>query len=58
MPAQFAIAYFLLPLSASAYLKLGLLMVGTFGICILLYEYVLKRMKWVRPLFGMKLIQV
>jgi surface polysaccharide O-acyltransferase-like enzyme len=57
MPVQFTIAYFLLPLSASAYLKLALLLVGTFGICLLLYEYVLRRLRWIRPLFGMKLNQ-
>jgi len=55
MPVQFLIAYFLLPLALPAYLKLFLLLVGTFGICLLLYELVLRRLKWIRPLFGMKL---
>jgi hypothetical protein len=54
MPVQFVIAYFLLPLSISAYSKLLLLLVGTFGVCFLLYE-ILRRLKWIRPLFGMKL---
>jgi glucan biosynthesis protein C len=57
MPVQFTIAYFLLPLSASAYLKLALLLVGTLGICLFSYEYVLRRLRWIRPLFGMKLNQ-
>jgi surface polysaccharide O-acyltransferase-like enzyme len=56
-PVQFFIAYFLFPLSMSAYSKLGLLLVGTFGISFLLYEFPLRRLKWVRPLFGMKLNQ-
>jgi surface polysaccharide O-acyltransferase-like enzyme len=55
LPVQFAICYFLLPLSLSAYWKLGFLLAGTFGVSFLLYEYVLRRLKWIRPLFGMKL---
>ncbi len=57
LPVQFIIAFFLLPLSLPAYLKLTLLLAGTFGVCLLLYEYVLSRLKWIRPLFGMKLDQ-
>ena len=56
-PVQFAIAYFLFPLTLSAYSKLGFLLVGTFGISILLYQFVLRPLKWIRPLFGMKLNQ-
>ncbi len=55
LPLQFSIAYFLLPLTLAAYMKLGLMLVGTFGLSLLLYEYALKRLKWIRPLFGMKL---
>jgi surface polysaccharide O-acyltransferase-like enzyme len=54
LPVQFIIAYFLLPLALPAYLKLALLLVGTFCVCFLLYEYALRRSKWIRPLFGMK----
>jgi glucan biosynthesis protein C len=57
LPVQFTIAYFLLPLPLSAYLKLALLSAGTFGVSLLLYEYALRRLKWIRPLFGMKLNQ-
>ena len=57
LPVQFAIAYFLLPLQLPAYLKLTLLLVGTFGVCFLLYECAIRRLKWIRPLFGMKLYQ-
>jgi surface polysaccharide O-acyltransferase-like enzyme len=55
LPVQFTIAYFVLPTGMPAYLKLALLLVGTFGISLLLYEYVLGRLNWIRPLFGMKL---
>ena len=57
LPVQFTIAYFLLPLPLAAYLKLTMLLVGTFGVSLLLYEYGLRRLKWIRPLFGMKLNQ-
>jgi hypothetical protein len=57
LPIQFAICYFLLPLSLPAWWKLALLLVGTFGMSLLLYERVLRRLKWIRPLFGMKLNQ-
>jgi hypothetical protein len=36
---------------------LTLLLAGTFGVSLLLYEYALRRLKWLRPLFGMKLNQ-
>jgi peptidoglycan/LPS O-acetylase OafA/YrhL len=55
LPVQFSIAHFLLPTELPPYLKLGVLLVGTFGISLLLYQYALRRVKWVRPLFGMKL---
>jgi hypothetical protein len=55
MPVQFTIAYFLLPGSLHVYLKLVLLIAGTFGVSLFLYECVLSRLKWVRPLFGIPL---
>ena len=55
LPVQFTIAYFLLPLPLPAYLKLTLLLAGTVGASLLLYEYALRRLRWIRPLFGMKL---
>jgi glucan biosynthesis protein C len=57
LPFQFVIACFLFPGSLPAYPKLLLLTAGTFGLSLLLYEYVLRRVRWVRPLFGMKLDQ-
>jgi len=53
LPVQFALAYVLFPLDLTAPAKLALLMVGTFGSSFLIYE-ILSRMKWIRPLFGMK----
>jgi hypothetical protein len=55
MPMQCCVAYYLLPLSLPAILKLILLLVGTCGISLLVYEFVLSKLKWIRPLFGMKL---
>ena len=57
LPVQFAVAYFLLPRSLPASLKLVLLLAGTFGGSFLLYELGLRRLRWIRPLFGMKLDQ-
>jgi hypothetical protein len=54
-PIQYAITYYLVPLSLPATLKLGILLVGTLASCWLIYEFILRRLKWIRPLFGMKL---
>jgi len=54
MPVQFLLSYYLLSLELSAWSKLVLLLAGTFGICLFLYEFILSRIKWLRPLFGMK----
>ena len=55
LPVQFTAAYVLLPLPLPAWVKLLVLLLGTFGISLALYEFVLRRLKWIRPLFGMKL---
>ena len=57
LPIQFIAAYFLLPQSLPAYLKLALLLLCTYGFSLFLYEFVLRRLKWLRPLFGMKLTE-
>jgi surface polysaccharide O-acyltransferase-like enzyme len=57
LPIQFTICSFLFPLSLSAHLKVALLLFGTFGISLIVYEYFLRRLKWIRPVFGMKLSQ-
>lgn len=54
LPVQFVLSNYVIPLELSAEVKLMVLLVGTFGLSLLLYE-VLRRIKWVRPLFGMKL---
>ena len=53
-PVQYLISYYLLPLELPALLKLALLIIGTFGFCLLIYEYLLKRSGLLRPLFGIK----
>jgi len=54
LPVQFVLIYYLFPLQLAAELKLVLLLTGTFGLSLFLYEYILRRIKWIRPLFGMK----
>jgi glucans biosynthesis protein C len=54
LPIQFAIAYLVFPLQLSAWLKMMILLAATFGSCLLIFEFVIKRVKWIRPLFGMK----
>jgi surface polysaccharide O-acyltransferase-like enzyme len=54
-PVLYGAAYLVLPLQIAASLKLGLLLGASFGVSLLLYEFVLRRIKWARPVFGMKL---
>jgi hypothetical protein len=55
LPVQYAITYYLVPLALPAILKLGVLTIGTFGVSWVVYEFVIRRIKWIRPAFGMKL---
>ena len=55
LPIQMGLAYFLLPLAVSAAGKVVVLWVMTFAGSWLLYEGILRRLKWIRPLFGMRL---
>jgi len=55
LPVQFMIAFLLFSHGLPPLANLLLLTAGTFGISLLLYEYILRRIKWIRPLFGMKL---
>jgi hypothetical protein len=48
------LAVLILPLSLTAGVKLLLLLAGTFGVSLLLYELLLKRARWLRPFFGLK----
>lgn len=54
MTVLFALLYVIIPLDLPALVKLAMLLVGTFGISLFLYEFILRRIKWIRPLFGMK----
>ena len=47
--------YFLMDLDWSIEVKFVLLTLVTFGGSWLIYEYLIRRWKWVRPLFGLKL---
>jgi hypothetical protein len=55
LPVQFALATYLIPLPLPALTKYALLLGGTFGISFLIYEFVLRRIRWLRPLFGLRL---
>ncbi len=48
------IAYSLISLNWTPGLKIGVLIIGTFGITWLLYEYFIRRWKFIRPFFGLK----
>ena len=55
MPLQYFFSYYIIPLLLPAVVKLVFLLVLTFGGSLVIYEFALKRIKWVRPLFGLKL---
>ncbi len=48
------IAYWLVPLQLGPVLEPTLVIVGTVGGCLLLHEYVIRRIALLRPLFGLK----
>jgi peptidoglycan/LPS O-acetylase OafA/YrhL len=47
-------SYFLMPLELSPWIKLLLVAVLTFGGCLLTYEFLVRRIRILRPLFGLK----
>jgi peptidoglycan/LPS O-acetylase OafA/YrhL len=53
MPIQSTLSYLIMPTKISLLLKLNLLIIGTLFCSILLYEMI-KRMNWIRPIFGLK----
>lgn len=55
MPVQYAVSFILFPLALPASVKLLLLLFGTFGGSLMLYEVAIKHLKWIRPLFGLKI---
>lgn len=54
MPLQYLFSSFIFPLEIPAIFKFALLILATFGGSLLIYEIV-KRIKWARPLFGIKI---
>lgn len=42
------------PLTLNPYVKLGLVLLLTFGGCFASYEFIIRRLRWIRPLFGLK----
>jgi glucan biosynthesis protein C len=55
MLALYAGAYFILPLAISPFLKLILITGFTYIVCFILYEFVIRRIGFIRPLFGVKM---
>ena len=53
MPLQSLLSYLIMPTKLPLLLKLNLLIIGTLFCSIFLYE-IIKRMNWVRPIFGLK----
>jgi glucans biosynthesis protein C len=49
-----AIGYYLMHLAWGFWPKFLLMVVGTFGISWIVYEFGIRRWKWIRPLFGLK----
>ncbi len=48
------ICYWLMDWEQGLLVKASLLIVGTFGISWLIYEFLIRRWRWVRPFFGLK----
>lgn len=54
MIVQYAASYFLFPLEIPAIIKFGLVVFITFSASFLVYELAIRRVKFLRPLFGIK----
>ena len=50
----YAASALIFPLGLNPYLKLAAVLALTFGGCFVSYEFVIRRVKWIRPLFGLK----
>ena len=57
LPLQIVFSYFLVSLVLPAEVKLLLVVLFTIGGGLLLYELIIRRIKYIRPLFGLKLKQ-
>lgn len=49
-----AIGFYLMHLDWGFWPKFSIMVIGTFGFSWLIYEFLIRRWKWVRPLFGLK----
>ncbi|MEM1080163.1 MAG: acyltransferase [Pseudomonadota bacterium] len=49
------LAFWLIPLALPGWLEAGLVLVGTVAGCVLMYEFIIRRVRWLHPLFGVKL---
>jgi hypothetical protein len=54
MIALYAGAYFILPLAISPFLKFILITFFTYIVCYIIYEFVIRRIGFIRPIFGLK----
>ena len=48
------LGYYLKNIEICFFVKFSIMLIGTFGISWLIYEFCIRRYNWVRPLFGMK----
>lgn len=48
------ICYYVMELDRNLFAKASILIVGTFGVSWIIYEFFIRRWKWIRPLFGLK----
>ena len=53
MPLQSFLSYLIMPTNIPLLLKLNILIIGTLSCSIFLYE-IIKRIPWIRPIFGLK----
>lgn len=49
-----AIGFYLMHLDWGFWPKFSIMVIGTFGLSWLIYEFLIRRWKWIRPLFGLK----
>ena len=54
-PIQYFFSLYILSLPTSAFIKFILVVLCVFGLSFAIYEFMIKRLNWLRPLFGMKL---
>ncbi|MED5256236.1 MAG: acyltransferase, partial [Candidatus Neomarinimicrobiota bacterium] len=55
MPLQFFFSLYIIPVDMPAILKLILIIISTLISSFVIYDLIIKRLKWIRPLFGLKI---